>query len=76
MMGVLLVLRRTVAWLAFFSLILGSYAWWGSDRSPIGVLVPVSIALYGCWFVLGLVVRGLFHRVRALDLSLRSDARA
>lgn len=75
-MGVLLVLRRTTAWLAFFFLILGSYAWWGSDRSPIGVLVPVSLSLYVCWFALGLLVRNLFHRVRALDLSMRSDARA
>lgn len=55
------VLRRMTTWVGVLSLVLASYAWWGSEGSPLRWLMNVSLASVPAWLMLLLLERKLFR---------------
>lgn len=55
------VLRRLTTWVGVLSLVLASYAWWGSEGSPLRGLLNVALASVPAWLMLLVVERKLFR---------------
>lgn len=53
--GLLLAIRRLLTWFFVIALVLSSYAWWGSETSPLRHLLPVAGWIVVLWFALSLL---------------------